>query len=127
MVALDVTDQVIYELLYDSLDEAALTGGAGDLLLGRPAPGHLVRRPAPLVRRAVQGLGRRPRYGAANAAAIAEVASAALATAVAALTRSPPRPTPSSVPAAGAALTAAAQAVTTRLAGFGVALLNPKD
>ena len=122
MVALDVTDQLIYALLYDSLDEAALTGGAGSYSL---VAQHLVTWFADQ-RRWFDALYKAwvadPEYGAANAAAIAESASAALATAVAALTPIAAKADALVGAGSGAALTAAAQAVTTKLAGFGVAL-----
>ena len=122
MVALDVTDQLIYALLYDSLDEAALTSAAGSYSL---VAQHLSTWFADQ-RRWFDALYKAwladPEVGAANAAVIPASATAALATAEAALAPLAAKADALVSADSGSALTAATDAVKAKFAGFGVTL-----
>ncbi len=85
IVALDVTDRLLYGLMYTHLDEAALLGGAGSYsLVAQHLSGWFTDQ-----RRWMDALykawGADPEHGTANAAAVADVVESTLATASAAL------------------------------------------
>ncbi len=122
MVALDVTDQLIYALLYDCLDEAAINAGAGSYsLVAQHLSGWFTDQ-----RRWFDALYKAwandPEAGESNRAEIAGAANAALVTAQAAL--APIAAKADALVQAGATegLACAVEAVKTKLAGLGVAL-----
>ncbi len=122
MVALDVTDQLIYALLYDCLDEAAINAGAGSYsLVAQHLSGWFTDQ-----RRWFDALYKAwandPEAGESNRAEIAGAANAALVTAQAAL--APIAAKADALVQAGAteALARAVEAVKTKLAGLGVAM-----
>lgn len=120
MVALDLTDQLIYGLFYTHLDDAALNAGAASYSL---VAQHLTQWFADQ-RKWVDALMKAwvndPELGEANKAVLGEVASATLATAVAALT--PIAAKADDLVGGGAvdALQAAADTIASNLGALGV-------
>jgi phenol/toluene 2-monooxygenase (NADH) P1/A1 len=81
MVALDVTDQLVYHLLYTQLDEAALMGGAGSYSLVAQHLSGWFRDQRRWVDALVKAWLADPEVGAANAAHLGAAVESALATA----------------------------------------------
>ena len=60
LITLDVTDQLLYRVLFAHLDDAAITGGA-PRTASLHSTSRVVQGPAPVARRPVQDLDGRPR------------------------------------------------------------------
>ncbi|MBK6888344.1 MAG: phenol 2-monooxygenase [Tetrasphaera sp.] len=120
MVALDVTDQLIYAMLFDKLDDAAITSGAGSYsLVAQHLSGWFADQ-----RRWFDALYKAgvadPEYGAANVATLAAVVDKTLATAVAALTPIAAKGDALVGAGLGDVLAGAADGIRTKFAGLGI-------
>ena len=120
LIALDITDQLLYGLFYTHLDDAALNAGAASYSLVAQHLSQWFADQRKWFDALIKAWVNDPELGAANAAVIGEVASATLATAGAALGAIAAKADGLVDAGAQASLDATAETIRTNLGALGV-------